>query len=271
MLIINVYFNRIIPAILVIASLLIIHFEDHPHVRAFIHNIRLNNSFLLYHYKGEFILNTIYVFTRVNYIFAPFFFIFCEGFSFLSENSAGYAALIFFSVLLDFCTSLYISKYRNFSSEFKYVFMEMAPRAIAALAAAYIPYANTNPTHGISHMWHRHGPRYFGAHGAVAYSHLQVTTIDHLHAVHQYESLHQYLDHNGVPNTSLILYRIHSDPEMYLRWRNHIPLSEWSRYGLDKPIGEVFTREMLDDLKINGFVEKTATLEELQRTIRRVE
>lgn len=147
----------------------------------------------------------------------------------------------------------------------------MAPRAFGALTAAYIPYANTNPTHGISHMWHRHGPRYLGAHGAVSYSHLQVRTIDHMHAVHRYESLHPYLDHSGAPHTSLVLYRIHSDPELYIRWRNSIPLSEWPNYGLDKPIGEVLTREMLEDLQRNGFVEKTLTLEELKRTTTRVD
>lgn len=73
-----------------------------------------------------------------------------------------------------------------------------------------------------------------------------------------------------MPNTSLILYRIHSDPELYIKWRNHLPLSEWPRYGLDKPIGEVLTREMLEDLRGEGFIEKTLTLEELKRTVPRI-
>ena len=95
-LIINLYLNRIIPAIEIIISLLIIYFKDHSRIKDFINNIHRNRNFLLYHYKTEFLLNSVYVFTRVNYIFAPFFFIFCQGVLFLSENSTGYAALIFF-------------------------------------------------------------------------------------------------------------------------------------------------------------------------------
>lgn len=147
----NIYFHRILPAIGVITSLLIIHFEDHPRVKAFFAKVRSNKSFLLYHYRNEFVLNTIYGFTRIMYGFALFFFIFSESFSFLSENRTGYAALIVFSVVLDFCTTLYISKYRNFSSEFKYLLFDLGPRAVAAIGAAYIPYANAHPTHGISH------------------------------------------------------------------------------------------------------------------------
>lgn len=168
-LLVNLYFNRIIPATIGFVVLLFVHFEDHPRFRAFNENIRRNKSFLLYHYKSEFILNTIYTFTRINYIFAPLFFIFCEGVSFLSENITGYAALIVFFILLDICTSFYISKYRNFSAEFKYVFFEMTPRVCGALISIYVPYANLNPTHGPSHIWHRYGPRFFGAHEAVAY------------------------------------------------------------------------------------------------------
>lgn len=146
----------------------------------------------------------------------------------------------------------------------------MAPRAALALIAGYIPYANANPTHLISHPWHRVGPRFLGAHGAISHSQLYVTTIDHLRTVHPSGSLHLYLDYTGAPHNSLILFRIHSDPELYKNWRRSLPLSEWSRYGLDKPIKEVLTRKVFEDVRGDGFTAKTLTLEELKKTIPKV-
>ena len=90
------------------------------------------------------------------------------------------------------------------------------PKALMVLGPSYGAYANSNPTHPISHPFHILGLDAFGALGAAPRSELHLTWIDNIQTVHPHlNGLQDYLDPNHSPNISVMKYRIHSDPVEY--------------------------------------------------------
>lgn len=260
-----IYFERYI-AILVyfISTVYTVFLFDNPKVKRYLENKRQNDANLLYHYKNEKVLKVIYIFTRTVYGFAFINFI-CQGLPIFQKYSIPILYTIVFSLIIDFISCAYIIRYKNFFTKVTYLAQTYGPKFVTVLLPSYAAYSTANPTHNYSYAYHRYGPTSLGALGAIAHSNVHLIQIDHLRTVYRYQSLNSFLDADGVPNLSIIKFRIHSDVVEYVRWRTNLPVNLWPAYGLDKPIGEALDKEVLDELKLHGVVGKAAVLENIKK------
>jgi hypothetical protein len=142
------------------------------------------------------------------------------------------------------------------------------PKVLTVAIPTYITYANTNPTHEISHYFHLLGPKKLGALGAAPKSEIHLQQLDHLRTVHSGNlHLNHFCDKFGVPNLPKTIYAIHTDPEEYVKWKSNLPKPLWPIYGLDGPRGNMLTRDLLDQLKYQGEVPRTVLFEDFQNEI----
>ena len=262
---INIYFQRYIPVgIYLIFTLYTLFFSDNLRIKKYLEDKRQNDANLMYHYRNNTYLNIIFIFTRSVYGLAFINFI-CQGLPIFQKYSVHIFYTIVFALLIDFLACAYIIRYKNFFTKTIYLVQTYGPKVLTVFFPSYAAYAISNPTNPISHPFHLHGPRVFGALGAAPYSEIHLTQIDHIRTIYPHNSsIGLYLDPNNVPNLSITKYRIHSDPIEYIRWRNALPMQHWFMYGLDKPIGDALTEDVLVELKYHGVVGKASVLEQIK-------
>jgi hypothetical protein len=223
-----------------------------------------NDANLMYHYRNDKYLNIIFIFTRGVYGLAFINFI-CHSLPIFQKYSVHIFYTIVFALIIDFLACAYIICYKIFFTKVLYLAQTYGPRAVTVFIPSYGAYSNANPTHPISHPFHLHGPREFRALGAALHSDNHLTQIDYIRTIHSHSrSIGLFLDSNGVPNLSITKYCIYSDTTEYIRWKNALPMLHWSMYGLDKPIGDALTKDVLDELKYHGVVGKEAVLEQIK-------
>ena len=140
----------------------------------------------MYHYKNYIYLKIVYIFTRIVYGLAFINFI-CQGLPIFQNYSVQIFYTIVFALILDFVICAYIIRYKNAFTKVMYLFQTFAPRALMFFGPSYAVYANTNPTHSISHFYHRHGPKEFGVLGVAPHSEFHLTHIDHIWTVRPHD------------------------------------------------------------------------------------
>jgi hypothetical protein len=260
-----IYFQKYITILIYfISTVYTVFLFDHPKIKKFLEEKRQNDANLLYHYKNEKGLRVIYIFTRTVYVFAFINFI-CHGAPIFQKYSVPLFYTIVFSLIIDFISCVYIIRNKNFPKKVTYLVQTYGLRLVTVLLPSYAGYSMQNPTSSFSHPYHLYGPKPLGALGAIAYSDVHLTQIDHLRTVYRDQSLNLFLDANGVPNLSIMKFHIHSNPVEYVRWRTSLPVNLWPAYGLDKPIGEILDEELLDELKFHGVVGKVTVLENIKK------
>lgn len=242
------FFNRYISIALFLVFLYIIFSKKDSWVKRFLARKDNNDRIVYYHYREDFYLNIIYIFTRSVYVLVLVSFVIHGFVPFFMNNLAQIFYLALFAVFLDFIGTLYIVRYKNTTPDAKLTFLSFVPRAALLVGGGYLPYALQYPTHPASHPFHMYAPTFLGAKGVRTFTPSHVDTVDDIRTVYPYiKDLSLYTDPLAVPHRNITVFRIHTNEEMYNAWRTRLPKEKWSIYDLDKPFGSALhKREVVD-------------------------
>lgn len=258
------YFNMIT---YIIFSFYTFFLVEHPTLITFLNNVKESKKNLLYHYTNkaeEPLLYSIYIVVNTIYVFAMINFIFLQPIPIIRQNVGTVLIIALLAIILDFITRCYIINFKNRPATYLSIGFDLIPKAFVICGTGYYTFAITNPTAIPSHPFHLYGPTNLGALGATPNTPEELGYLYAAMTVHchdQPKTMKPFL-YKNVPDLATIKFRIHSSDDEYGKWRVFLPCHCFETYGLDKPRGVAVYNDgtLLKALKERKLVSQETTL-----------